>query len=197
MSDILKAFLENEPAIRRYLARFSDQAHDIDEIVQETFLRGFSAEMRRDIQEPKAYLFQIARNVALERKRKNQRAPIQAIEDLGGSDLIIDEKQLAADEWLDGRRKLTMFAMAVAKLPPQCRKAFLLRRVEGLRYKQIANRMNISVSAVEKHVATGILKCSDSLLAAGYQPAEFGAGDKKQADEASPDTIRDDMVRDE
>ena len=178
MSDILKAYLSNERAIKRYLARFSDQAHEIDDFAQETFLRGFAAEMRRNIHEPKAYLFRIAKNVALDEKRRNERAPWQYTEDLGSPDLIIDEKQVAADEWLDGRRKLATFAMAVGQLPPKCRKAFLLRGVQGLRYKQIAIRMNISVSAVEKHVETGLLKCSESLRALGYQPTEFGAGKK-------------------
>lgn len=174
MSDILRAFLDNEAAIRRYLSRFSASAQDIDDIVQEAFLRGFAAETRSEISEPKAYLFQIARNIVFEKYRNMKRAPVDHLEDSGGPDLILDEDQVMADEWLDGRRKLAMFAKAVAHLPPQCRKAFLMRRVDGLRYKQIANRMNISVSAVEKHVAVGIVKCNEYLRAHGYHPSEFG-----------------------
>lgn len=175
MSEILKAFLENEEAIRRFLGRSGAERHEIDDFTQETFLRGFAAEIRSDIAEPKAYLFQIARNIAHEKFRKNARMPISSAEDSAGAELLIDEDQAAADDWLDGRRKLALFAQAVAQLPPQCRKAFLLRRVDELQYKQIANRMNITVSAVEKHVAVGLLKCNAYLKAHGYDPSEFGA----------------------
>lgn len=178
MSRILKAFLENERAIRRFLTRFSSSAHDIEDFTQETFLRGFAAEMRRDIQSPKAFLFQIARNTALEDIRKKKRKLTLQLEDSGGTDILIDESQPSADEWLDGRRKLAMFTRAVAELPPQCRRAFLLRHVDGLQYKQIANRMSITVSSVEKHVALGLLKCSAYLRAQGYEPSEFGAVEK-------------------
>ena len=190
MSAILKAFLENEGAIRRFLAGYTKSAEDIEDFTQETFLRGFAAEMRRDIKEPKAYLFQIAKRVALEKFRKSKRAPMDLLEDSGGPDLILDEGQAMADEWLDGRRKLALFARAVAHLPPQCRKAFLMRRVDGLQYKQIANRMNITVSAVEKHVATGTLKCHEFLRAHGYQRSEFGAVDKRRPNDAAVQAAR-------
>lgn len=168
MSDILKAFLENEAAIQRYLARCRVSEQTIEDFAQETFLRGFAAEMRGEIREPKAYLFQIAKSLVLESLRRSKRAPVQALEDSGGPELILDEDQAAAEEWLEARRKLALFVRAVAELPDQCRKAFLMRRVEGLQYKQIANRMHISVSAVEKHVTAGLLKCNAYLREHGY-----------------------------
>lgn len=59
-------------------------------------------------------------------------------------------------------------------LPPQCRRAFELRKVDGLSYKEIAKRMKLSPSTIEKHVATGLLKCMDTLRRKGYNPADFG-----------------------
>jgi RNA polymerase sigma factor (sigma-70 family) len=173
MSQILKAFLHNEAAIRRYLGRYRASAQEVQDLVQETFLRGFAAEMKAEIKEPKAYLFQIAKSLALEMIRKDHRTPTSALEDCGGPDLILDEDQAAAEEWLEGRRKLALFVRAVAQLPPQCRMAFLMRRIEGLQYKQIANRMSISVSAVEKHVTAGLLKCNAYLREHGYDPREL------------------------
>ena len=179
MTDIFSAYSQNEAAIRRYLRRFSANADEIDEMAQETFLRAFAAEMRAAISEPKAYLFQTAKNIALERRRKNERSPTGHIEDFGGADIIIDETQVSAEDWLTSRQKLAVFAMAVAQLPPQCRRAFIMRRLDGLSYKQIANRMNISMSAVAKHIAAGVLKCSAFLEEQGYRPAEFGAAKKE------------------
>ncbi len=180
MPDVLEIFLKNEQAIRRHIMRLCRSAADTDEILQETFLRGFAAETKGSISEPKAYLFQIAKNIALDKLRKKASLPIDSLEDSGGSSLLLDEDQAAADTMLDGRRKLALFAKAVAQLPPQCRKAFLLRHVNDYSYKQIASRMNISVSAVEKHVTIALVKCDQFLRANGYDAAEFGG---KQSDD--------------
>ena len=182
MSEILKAFLQNEAAIRRYLARYRANEQEVEDFVQETFVRGFAAEMKAEIKEPKAYLFQVAKNIALETIRKSHRSPTTALEDSGGTDLLLDEDQADAEEWLEGRRKLSLFVRAVAELPPQCRTAFLMRRIEGLQYKQIANRMSITVSAVEKHVTTGLLKCNAYLRDHGYNPRELAAPLSPQGD---------------
>ena len=189
MSGILKAFLENEKALKRFLARFSSAAHKVDDYAQETFLKGFAAEIRAPIKEPKAYLFKIARNVVLSDARKHKRSPSAYLEETSDVTQILDEDQALTEEWLDGRRKLALFAKAIAHLSPQCRKAFLLRRVDGLQYKQIANRMDISVSAVEKHVSKGLLKCNRYLREQGYAPSEFGAA-IKMASKSSPKVLR-------
>lgn len=173
MSEILRIFISNEGGLRRHLRRYCARVEDIDDVLQETFLRGFAADLRSEIQQPKAYLYQIARNIALDRLRRNAVAPMESLEDLGGSSIILDDKQVLADDWLDGRQKLSLFAKAVAQLPAQCRKAFMMRHAEGLPYKQIATRMNISVSAVEKHVTLGLVKCDAYLRAHGYEPGEF------------------------
>ena len=174
MSQILRVFLENERAIRSFIARFRPRAQDIDDIAQETFLRGFAAELKGKIREPKAFLFQIAKNIVLADARTARRRPTDFIEDSGGADILIDASQVSTEAWVESRRKLALFARAVAQLTPQCRTAFLLRRIEGLHYKQIANRMNIGVSAVEKHVTNGLMKCNAYLRAHGYDPSEFG-----------------------
>lgn len=188
MSEILKIFLENEKAIRRFLARQNRvSGPELDDQVQETFLRSFAAERKSAIDEPRAYLFQVARNIVLERRRKKQRRPELWLEDSVGADLIVDERHIGAEDELDGRRKLAALTRAVAALPPQCRRAFLMRRIDGLSYKEIAARMNITVSAVEKHVALGLFKCNASLRARGYAPSEFGAAGNEARDAAPGD----------
>lgn len=174
MSRILDAFLKNERGLRRSLTKFSLRDHDIDDVVQETFIKGFAAELKSDIREPKRFLYRVARNIAISHLRKNKTSPTDALEDFGGADVVLDEAQQSAESLVDSRQKIIVLTEAVAHLPPQCRKAFLMRRVEGLAFKQIAVRMDISVSAVEKYVKTGLLKCNAFLRERGYQPSEFG-----------------------
>ena len=196
VSRILKVFLENEAGIRRHIRRFCSNAGDIDDFMQEAFLQSFAAELRTDIRNPKAFVFEVAKNVALAEYRKSKRSPTERLEDFGGADLILDEGQSSAADDLDGRRKLAFFARAVAQLPPKCREAFLMRRIDGLPYKQIANRMNISVSAVEKHVATGLLKCHAYLSDHGLNPSEFG-GNRKEKGNAPHSVFRRAVLKDD
>ena len=61
-SGIYSAFLQNESILKRFLRRFLYKQEDIDEISQETFLRAYKATKGREIDSPKAYLFQVARD---------------------------------------------------------------------------------------------------------------------------------------
>lgn len=175
MSQILQAYLDNQDALKRYIARFGVCAEEADDIAQETFLKGFAAEQITGIREPRPFLFRIAKNLALNTLRTRRRAPTDMIEDFGGDGIIVDERQALAEEQLDANKKLAALAMAVALLPPQCRRVFIMARVEGLRHKQIASRLSITVSNVEKLVAKGLLKCNRYLREQGYEPREFGA----------------------
>ena len=185
MSRILRSYLTHRDALIRYIARFGPCAEEADDIAQETFLKGFAAEQITEIREPRAFLFRIAKNLALGELRTRRRAQTEKIEDFGGDGIIVDERQMHAEDQLDASRKMATLAMAVALLPPQCRRVFLMARVEGLRHKQIASRLNITVSNVEKLVAKGLLKCNQYLRDHGYEPSEFGAKDRKTAMKAS------------
>lgn len=165
-SVVSKIFLENQSAIKRFLARFLSGAHDIEDVAQEAYLRAFKAEKDQEVRSPKAFLFRIAKNIALNELAKKSRLLTDYIEDSGSSDVIGDEtspEQRAAEQ-----QKLAVFCQAVAALPAQCRRAFLLRKVYGLSHKEIAAELNISVSTVEKHVAEGLARCSSYLREAGH-----------------------------
>lgn len=168
MSQILKAFMENQTALRRYVRRFALRAEDIEDLVQETFIHAFAAENSRKIRFPKAFLFRVARNLALNERTKMSNATTESLEDLSDQSVIADVRHVSADEEMSSRQHVRLLAQAVASLPPQCSRVFLLRKVQGLTYKQIAERLNISVSTVEKHVALGLLRCSDYLRRQGY-----------------------------
>ncbi|MEO0412429.1 MAG: RNA polymerase sigma factor [Pseudomonadota bacterium] len=191
MSKIFRAFVENKTAIERYLKRFSRNAEDVEDFLQETFLKGFAAERQREIKQHKAFLFQIAKHTALAELRRRDKKPSSQLEDFKGFELLLVDDAVGPDDWHDSRRKLALLTKAVAELPPQCQKAFLLRRIDGLQYKQIANRMGISVSAVEKHVAAGLLKCYAYLRNYGYEASEFGAGAIAQKSSSEPDERKD------
>lgn len=174
MSDILKSFLQNERGLKKYLSRFFSSPEDIDDVLQDVFLRAFVTEIRTGVRAPKLLLFRAAKHVALNKLARKSLSTTDYIEDMGGSSVFLDKRQSALDDQIDSKRKLLIFSQAVASLPPNCRKVFILRKFEGLPNKEIAKRMKISISGVEKHIAVGLAKCSQYLRHHGYSPSEFG-----------------------
>ncbi len=157
MSAVSAAFVDNYVFLRRFLARFFSDSHDIEDVAQEAYLRAFIAEQQKDIEQPKAYLFRIAKNVALTKLTKKSEKITDYIEECGAS--VVIECGAAADSEAEAQESLGLYCDAVAALPEKCRQVFLLRKVHGLAHKEIAERMSLSVSSVEKYLLRGILEC--------------------------------------
>jgi RNA polymerase sigma factor (sigma-70 family) len=172
MSTILEAYLENEVPLKRFLRRFIKSREGADDLAQEAFLRAFAAESEHSIQSPKAFLFRVARNLALNELARQSSAATEPLGDFEGQEVLEDSSQAAVDDAVDGRERIRMLARAIAALPPQCAKVFILRKMQGLSQKEIAARLNISVRTVENHVALGLVRCK------AYMRAHGGASDQ-------------------
>ena len=156
LSSIYSTFIESEALLKRFIRRFLYKREDIDEIAQETFLRAYKATQGRDIDSPKAYLFQVARSLAYKELSRKTRKLTDYLDDaledkVGHGDSL--EEEVAAQQ------KVSLFLEGVAELPDQCRRVFLMRKVQAMSYKEIAAELKISVSAVEKHLALGAERC--------------------------------------
>ena len=134
---------------------------DIDDILQETYVRVCQVEQQEVIQYPKSLLLKTARNLALDYvKSAGNRLNLSLDEDglasvaSAGGDY--DETYRSAV----AKQEFALFCEAVRCLPGQCRRAFILKKVYGFSQKEIADYMNISESTVEKHIANGIKRCS-------------------------------------
>jgi len=155
---VSEAFFRNESFLKKFLARFLCHPQDIEDVAQETFLKAFTAEIHKEIRSPKAFLFRIAKNVALTKLTRKTQLITDYIEDLGSPEVLCDAASV--EDQVAGQQKLAVFCQAVASLPPQCRRAFLMRKVYGLSHKEISGRLGISTSTVEKHIANGLQRCS-------------------------------------
>lgn len=158
-SRILKAFWENETIIKGFLRRYTSNHHDIEDITQETIMRALQAEKIKEIHEPRAFIFGVARNIARKHLDKKSKSLINYIEDF--SDKEYHSNEAAVDDQVDARQRMLVFWEAVTTLPPQCQKVFVLKRVYGYSHKEIAKKLKISVSTVEKHAASGLKRCSE------------------------------------
>ena len=157
LSAVSAAFLENHAFLKRFLARFFSDSQDIEDVAQEAFLRAYVAEQQKEIEQPRAYLFRIARNLALTKLTKKSEKITDYLEESGAS--VVIECGAAADSEVEAQESLGLYCEAVAALPEKCRQVFLLRKVHGLAHKEIAERMSLSVSSVEKYLFRGVLEC--------------------------------------
>lgn len=156
ISGIYEAFLSSESTLRRYISRFVYRPEDIDDMIQETFLRAYKAADEREIDYPKAYLFRVAKSVAV---RELTRKSAQVTDYMEEAKLEEHSTQALLEEEVEANEKVRLYCKAIAELPPQCRKVFLMRKYQGLSHKEIARQLNISVGAVEKQVTLGIKRC--------------------------------------
>jgi RNA polymerase sigma-70 factor (ECF subfamily) len=161
---LLRDFVRFKSNLRRLLARIVDQ-QDIDDILQETYIRVCFAAEKTDISNSKSFLLKTAQNLAFNHVSSAYRRRIQ-LEDFSSSDF----EPLTPDfeSQFESKDKFLAFCEALRELPPQCRKAFVLRKVYGLSQQEIAEELGISESTVEKHVAKGFQLCREAMLRMGH-----------------------------
>jgi RNA polymerase sigma factor (sigma-70 family) len=170
---VTEAFVRHESALKRFIARFMRNASDVEDIAQEAFLRAYSAEQGKPIEQPKSFLFRIAKHVALTELSQKSRQITDRIE--GFDDLSVIGTDASIEDEVQAQQTLALHCEAVARLPAQCRHVYLLRKVHGMSHKEIADHLGIAVSTVEKHLMKGIELCDRFIGAkAGTDAAASG-----------------------
>ncbi len=161
-SRIFGVFQANKGLIASVLRRYSLYRLDIEDITQETILRALEAEKRTEIREPRRFLVGIAKNIARTELERRSKMTLELIDDFDGKTYISDEPSV--DDTVDMRQRMQVFSQAVSTLPTQCQKVFILKHVYGASHKEIADKLDIAVSTVEKHVALGLRRCREKML---------------------------------
>jgi RNA polymerase sigma-70 factor (ECF subfamily) len=157
MSPVTTTFLECHGFLKKFLAGFLPAQQDIEDVAQEAYLRAYIAEQRESVDQPKAFLFRIAKNLALTKLTRKSRQITDYIEEAASA--VVIDTGTATDKEVEAQQSLGLYCEAVALLPEKCRQVFLLRKVHGLPHREIAERMRLSLSSVEKYLRQGILAC--------------------------------------
>jgi RNA polymerase sigma factor (sigma-70 family) len=161
----LNQIFEHRTALHRYLGKFTSGAEDIEDLVQETYVRVYALPDYHQVESPKALLFRIAHNLAVERARRQKAQATDTVGDL--ETLNVFSNEAPPDEQTDARRRFESFCAAVDRLPPLCRRVFVLRKVHKLSHAEISEVLGVSESTIEKHVAKGLVRCRDYLRELG------------------------------
>jgi RNA polymerase sigma-70 factor (ECF subfamily) len=169
---ILVEFRNNQLSLRNFIARYMISSHDIEDVSQETFLRAYKVEKQHRIDFPKAFLFRIAKNLILSEFSRKARKITDYIDDCDEFDSALNTETLESD--VMAQQKVGIYCEAVAALPPQCRRVVIMKKVYGMQNKEIARRLELSVSTVEKHLSKGI-KQSNGIIFQRYGDSKTNA----------------------
>jgi len=152
----------HEPMLRAWLrSRFKSET-DIDDVVQETYLRLLRARERGAVASPKAFLFAVARNLALDRFRHRAvvlTEPLAENEALA----VLDEGGHTPD-LIAHNQEIELLTEAIQSLPDRCRQIFTLRKVYGLSQSEIATQLGVSENTVSAQLTIGVKKCMAFML---------------------------------
>lgn len=151
----------HESALRRWLRGLFPSLLDVDDVVQESYVRLIRARQEGRVGYAKAYLFSTARNFALDLVRRRRVVSIEPVADLGA--LSVPDEGRGVAESVSKQQELELLADAVRTLPDRCRQVLTLRLLYGLSHKEIAERLRISPHTVKAQLAKGMRRCADYL----------------------------------
>jgi RNA polymerase sigma factor (sigma-70 family) len=157
----------HEPQLRSYLRGRFPGVRDVDDVVQESYLRIWRARAAHPIQSAKTFLFTIARHLAINLVQRKDMTTHVAMGELALS-TVIDGGPNAFDA-LSYQEKISLLAHVLARLPDRCRQVVMLRKIHELSQKEVAAQLGISERTVEKQLARGMAHCQRHLREWGIQ----------------------------
>jgi RNA polymerase sigma-70 factor (ECF subfamily) len=159
-------FTENiqghEPGLRAWLSKCFGPRLDIDDVVQEAFLRVLRAHALGELHAPKAFLFSTARNVALDQLRRHCVSRTDPLVEADLSNVLDDHDSIP--ENVARNQELALLTEAVQSLPDRCRQVMTLRLVYGLTQRVIGAKLGVSDRTVAAQLAIGTRKCTEFML---------------------------------
>ncbi len=157
----------HEPALRGYLRGSFPAVRDVDDVVQESYLRMWRARAAQPIQSAKAFLFTVARRLALDLVRRETISPLRGVGDL--ADLSVADDRLGAVESIGEQEKIRLLSEAIGALPARCREVVVLHKIKGLTQREVAVRLGLAEKTVENQVSLGMKRCEDFFRRRGIE----------------------------
>lgn len=136
------------------LQRFAGRrvgSQEAEDVVQDTYLHVLQRSAGVTIDHPRAYLFRIAANLSVDHTRRTK---MRSCHDVAGLDELCSFS--SPDATITDAMEVRRLKQALAELAPPLRTTFLLNRVEGLTYVEIAQRLGLSVRTVDRYMVRAL-----------------------------------------
>ena len=159
--------LPHERVLRSHLRGAFPAVRDVDDVVQESYLRVWRARAAQPIGRARAFLFRVARNIAFDLVRRDRVSPVEAVVDVAALPAAATEAD-AGDPLVD-RERLHLLAEAIDALPPRSRELIVLCKIDGLTHREAAARLGIASKTADEHVSRGLKRLGAELRTRGLE----------------------------
>lgn len=147
---------EQRTSLAGFLRRFFDSSHDVEDMLQEVFLKAYRAERSTKIKHPKAFLFKVAKHLSINKRKMDQGHRTDNMADL--DTLAVIDNGTDVEALTINQDRLERALKEIDRLSPRVREVFVLRKIQGYSQREIAQHLGIAESTVEKHIARGVLQ---------------------------------------
>ena len=162
-----REILAHEDALMRHLMRIWPSPQDIVDLRQDTYVRVYEAAAKARPLSPKSFLFTTARHLVTDRYRRQRIVAIDAVGDLESLNVLTED--ISPEQRTAAHQELRRLAQAIDLLPPRCREAVWMRRVDDLPQREVAARLGVTEKVIEKHVMKGMRLLADALARGGAE----------------------------
>ena len=152
---IAARILPLESQIRVWLRRIAPQGLETDDVIQEAYAIFWKLPDISHIRNPRTYFYQVVKRVVSEHVRKEAALDVVGVR-LDAESLTWLEEGFTPERILSGRQELDRLYRAITRLAEPARTIFIMRKIENLPQKVIAERLGVSEHTVENHVARGL-----------------------------------------
>ncbi len=159
-----RLYREHNQALIRFLMTRVDSEQEAQDVAHEAYVRMLQLDARGAVSYLSAYLFKTAANIAIDRIRRSQvgqRVHQSVSSALGDAAFPAPEHELAS------RQELELIARYLEELPPKCRQAFYLHRIQDLSLDDIARELGVTKRMVHHYLLRAIVHCRSRLDTAG------------------------------
>lgn len=147
---------EQRDALVAFLRHRTASEADAQDAVQESMARLVQYRDRKPDAAWKPMLYRIAVNVAHDQARRRHRIHEEAHDSIDAGGVVLSADQPPHEKRVDDERELAIIRELILQLPERCRQVYLLNRIDGMSYREVAHHCGISVKAVEKHIAKAL-----------------------------------------
>ena len=149
-----RAYDEHRAALLGFVRKRVSTDTEAADLVQEAYSRLLRYRKGQNLESLKSLLFQIAINLLTDRARlvRSEHISLQ-------DDFPLEAENPSGYRQVAGEQDLMRLKSAIAVLPRRCREVFVLRRFHGMNHQQIADRLGITLKAVERHITNAVHLC--------------------------------------
>ncbi|MBL4801615.1 MAG: sigma-70 family RNA polymerase sigma factor [Emcibacter sp.] len=155
--------MDHRVELVNYANRIVRDTGHAEDVVQEAYLRFNVAVHDHFLEKPVGYLYRIVRNLAIDGRRRIQREERHIVSGADVEMVEIPEKVSSPEAVAAARAELRVMQGAMAELPERTRIALEMHRFDGIRLKDIARHLGISVGLAHSLVVDGLEHCRERL----------------------------------